>query len=103
MPFNSNKRKQRGQGIVKLSDLFKKYTDVLKAPQGTVVNAFIEVIFEVLGIRIEKDNCTYSVASKTLSVRVPGMIKSEITLQKKLILQKMAEKIGQKNVPKEIL
>ena len=104
MIFNQNeKRKQRGQGIVKLSDLFKKYTDILNAPQGTVVSAFIEVIFEVLGVRIEKEDCTYSVSSKTLSLRVPGMIKTEIKLQKKLILQKIAERIGEKSAPKEIL
>lgn len=103
MQFNSDNKKKRGQGIVKVSDLFKKYTDVLKAPQGIVVTAFIEVIFEVLGVRIEKEQCTYSVASKTLSTRLPGMIKSEIKLQKKLILQKMVEKLGPKSAPKEIL
>ena len=100
---NSDKKKQRGQGIVKVSSLFKKYTDVLKAPQGTVTQAFIDVVFDVLGVRIEKEHCTYSVSSKTLSIRVPGMIKSEITLQKKLILAKMEDKLGKKSVPKEIL
>ncbi len=104
MPFDSNKkRKQRGQGIVKISDLFKKYTDVLKAPQGTVVQAFIEVIYDVLGVRVEKDQCTYTVSSKTLTVQVPGMIKSEIKLQKGTIMKKMAEKIGEKNIPQTIL
>ncbi len=39
-------KRRRGGGIVKLSDLFKKYTDVLKAPQGTVVKQFIEVVQE---------------------------------------------------------
>ncbi len=97
------KRKQRGQGIVKVSDLFKKYTDVLRAPQGSVVEAFLAAIFETLGIRLEKDQCTYTVSSKTLMVRAPGMIKSEIKLQKQTILKKMEEKLGKKSVPKEIL
>jgi len=100
---SSNKRNQRGKGIVKVSDLFAKYKAVLKAPQGVVVTAFQEVIFEVLGVRIAKEHCTYSVGSKTLSVRAAGMIKSEIKLQKKLILSKMAEKLGAKSAPKEIL
>ncbi len=104
MVFNSNgKRNQRGKGIIKVSDLFAKYKAVLKAPQGVVVAAFQEVIFELLGVRIAKEHCTYSVGSKTLSVRVAGMIKSEIKLQKKLILSKMAEKLGEKSVPREIL
>lgn len=104
MVFNQDgKRNQRGKGIVKVSDLFAKYKTVLKAPQGVVVTAFQEAIFEVLGVRIEKEHCTYSVGSKTLSVRAPGMIKSEIKLQKKLILSKMSEKLGPKSAPKEIL
>ena len=104
MVFNpDNNRKQRGQGIIKVSDLFKKYKDVLKAPQGVVVTAFIEVIFDLLGVRIEKEHCTYSVATKTLAVRVPGMIKSEIKLRKKLILQLIGQKIGVKSAPNEIL
>lgn len=104
MIFSSNdKKKQRGQGITKISDLFKKYKDVLRAPQGVVVDAFIEVVFERLGVRIEKEQCTYGVATKTLSIRVPGMIKSEIKLQKKIILNRMAEKLGDKSAPTEIL
>ena len=104
MIFNQGgKRNQRGKGIVKVSDLFKKYTDVLKAPQGTVVASFVEVVFEVLGVRIDKKHCSYSVASKTLSAQLPGMIKSEIKLQKKIILKKMEEKLGKKSAPMEIL
>lgn len=96
-------KKKRGQGIVKVADLFEKYRKTLTAPQGVVVTAFQEVIFDLLGVRIEKEQCNYQVGSKTLSVQVPGMIKSEIKLQKKLILQKMAEKLGAKSAPTEIL
>ncbi len=103
MMLNSDGKKKRGQGIVKVADLFEKYRKVLKAPQGVVVTAFLEVIFDLLGVRIEKEQCVYQVSSKTLSVQVPGMIKSEIKLQKKLILQKMAEKLGEKSAPVEIL
>lgn len=98
-----NHPKKRGQGIVRMSDLFKKYTDVLRAPQGTVTQAFVDVVEEILGASIKKESCTYSVASKTLVVRAPGMIKSEIQLQKKKIIARMAEKLGPKNIPIEIL
>lgn len=96
-------KKQRGQGIIRVSDLFKKYTNLLKAPQGTIVNTFIDVVYELLGVRIEKEHCTYTVSSKTLTTRLPGMIKSEIKIQKKEILKRMSEKLGAKSAPIEIL
>lgn len=104
MDFNSGgKKRQRGNGIVKISDLFKKYRDTLSAPQGVVVNAFIVVIEERFGVALRKDQCTYSVASKTLTVRISGMVKTEILLQKQSILKKLVEILGAKSAPKEIL
>ena len=100
---NSNLKKKRGGGIVKISDLFKKYTDVLKAPQGTVVKNFIEVIQEMFGITLRPDQCAYSVATQTLTLRISGTLKTEIVLQKKKIIAEMVEKLGEKNKLKEIL
>ncbi len=95
--------KKRGQGIVKISDLFKKYTDVLKAPQGTVVKNFIEVVQDLFGITLRADQCSYSVVSQTLSLRISGTLKTEILLQKKKIIQEMSDRLGEKNKLKEIL
>ncbi len=96
-------RKKRGQGIVKMSDLFKKYKDTLKAPQGAVITAFLEVIKELFGVTLKKEHCAYRVASQTLTLTASGMLKTEILLKKKIILIKMAEKLGEKSAPKEIL
>ncbi len=96
-------RRTRGKGITKVSDLFSKYKQLLKAPQGSVITAFIEVVDEMFHISVQKSQYSYSLQTKTLSIRVSGMIKSEITLQKKKILSRMAEKLGEKSTPKEIL
>lgn len=96
-------RKTRGQGIVKMSDLFKKYKDTLKAPQGAVITAFLEVIKELFGVTLKKEHCAYRVASQTITLTVSGMLKTEILLKKNLILKKMGEKLGEKSAPKEIL
>lgn len=96
-------KKQRGQGITRVSDLFTKYIQTLKAPQGTVIKAFIEVIDEHFHTTIRKDQCTYLPESQTLSIRVSGPLKTEIILQKKRIFILLAQKIGEKNIPKEIL
>ncbi len=102
--FNPDrKKKQRGNGIIKVADLFLKYKQILKAPQGSVVTAFIEVVEDLFHITLEKHQCSYSPQTKTLSLRVSGMIKSEILLQKRKILLRMAEKLGEKSTPTEIL
>ncbi len=95
--------KKRGNGIVKVSNLFSKYKNLLRAPQGSVITAFIEVVEDIFHTTLKKEHCSYSPQTKTLSVKVSGMIKTEIILKKKNILQGMAEKLGDTNIPKEIL
>ncbi|QQR64729.1 hypothetical protein IPH92_04170 [Candidatus Kaiserbacteria bacterium] len=94
---------KRGQGIVHVSDLFKKYTQTLRAPQGIVVTAFIVAVEEVCGATLTKNNCTYNPDTHTLSVHASGMIKTEITLHKKEILRVMRDTISEKSLPKNIL
>ncbi len=97
------KRKRGTDGIVKISNLFQKYATILKAPQGTVIKNFIEVIQEIFGVTLRPDQCAYSVTSRTLTVRISGTIKTEITLQKKKIFSMMEERLGEKSTIKEIL
>lgn len=101
--MNFNLRKKRGQGIVRVSDLFKKYTDVLRAPQGTVITSCIEVIQDIFGVTLKKDQCAYDVHSRILYIHAPGPIKSEIIFQKRKILNSLEMKLGAKSTPKEIL
>ena len=95
-------RKGRGE-IVKLSSLFEKYTKVLKAPQGIVIECFKEVVFELVKLEIPKEKLTYSVHTRVLSVRVSGPLKSEIMLRKKEILNHIKGRIGEQSAPKDIV
>lgn len=99
----NNFNKRGGKGNVKISELFKKYTDVLKAPQGTVIKNFIEVIEDVFNVTLRADQCSYSVASRTLTLRISGMLKTEILLKKKYVLEHMNHRLGKKNELREIL
>jgi hypothetical protein len=96
-------KKMRGNGIVKVSDLFAKYIQTLKAPQKTVITTFISVVSELFDLSISPEQCSYSVSSKILTLHVSGMIKTEIKLNKKHIQNRMVEILGEKNVPKDIL
>lgn len=95
--------KKRGQGVVHVSDLFKKYLQVLHAPQGVVIQAFINASREVCGAVVRKEQCSFTVSTKTLVFKGSGMVKTEILLHKKDILDSMRYTIGEQSIPKEIL
>ncbi len=95
-------KKKRGDGVVRVGDLFSKYKKILKAPQRTVIQACIDAINEVVGVTIDEQQCRYQVHSRTITIAVPSVIKTEIVLKKKLILKHMQIHLGEKNVPKEI-
>jgi len=96
-------RKQRGGEVKKVGDLFDKYKRTLRAPQGIVTDAFIEVVTDLVGIEIPKERISYSVHNKTLTMRISGPLKSEILLKKKEILTHMKGRIGEQSVPKVFL
>ncbi len=96
-------KKQRGGDITKVGDLFDKYKKILRAPQGIVTGAFIEVVSDLIGIEIPKERISYSVHNKTLTMRISGPLKTEILLNKKEILTHMKGRIGEKSVPKVFL
>lgn len=96
-------KKKRGNGIVPISSLFKKYSESLIAPQGTVIQTFISLIAETFHTTLKKEVCSYNTTTKTLSVHTSGMLKTEILLHKKEIITLLRERLGEKNTPKEIL
>lgn len=95
--------KQRGQGVTHVSNLFSKYITLLKPPQGVVVQASIDVINEMFHYTIQKKQCTYHTHSKTLSLTIPGALKTEVLLRKNEVLTEIGKKIGIENTPKNIL
>lgn len=95
--------KKKGKGVVHISNLFKKYTQTLKAPQGTVITQFIESVECVLHIPIKKEQCSYNVSTKTISLHTPGMVKTEILLHKEEILTALKHTLGEKSAPQNIL
>ena len=95
--------RRRGQGVVHVKDLFAKYTASLKAPQKTVINAFIETVSNLVGYTLTPEQCTYSVHTHTLTLTVSGIIKTEILFKKKDILAALSRSLGERNVPTDIL
>ncbi len=96
-------KKQRGGEITKVGDLFERYKKILRAPQGVVVDAFVEVVSDLIGIEIPKERLSYSVHNKTLTMRISGPLKTEILLHKDEILLHMKGRIGKQSVPKVLI
>lgn len=93
----------RGEGIKKLSDLFDKYKNTLKAPQGSIVNVFCEVVEDVLDISLSKNQVTFNTFTKIITLNTPGVVKSEIKLNKKEILSHLKGRLGVSSAPKDIV
>ncbi len=93
----------RGEGIKHLGSLFDKYKNQLRAPQGSVISAFCEVVEDLYGFSVPKTGVTYSVRNRTLSLRVSGPLKTEIQLKKKEILNHLKGRLGEKSAPTNIL
>ncbi len=86
-----------------INTLFDKYKRTLKAPQGIVVEAFIEVVHDLVGFQIPKERVTYTVSQKTLSVQVSGPLKTEIKLHEADILNHLKGRLGAQSAPVRIL
>ncbi len=96
------RKKGRGEAI-KISNLFEVYKTRLKAPQGTVIKTFEEVVEDMFGIKIRSEQSSYTVTSRTIHVTAGGPLKSEIMLHKKEILAHLRGRLGEKSAPKDIL
>lgn len=94
--------KQRGQGVVHIKDLFSKYTSVLKAPQKVVVEHFIQVVFEVLGHTLKKEQVGYNPTTHTINLTLSGVLKTEIIFKKQEILTKLNTVLSKKDAVHEL-
>ncbi len=77
--------KRRGE-LTGISALLATYETRIKPPQGSVQIIVAEVITEVTGRKIEKSQVEYTVATKTITLRLPSVLKQEIMLQHEEIM-----------------
>lgn len=94
--------KRRGE-VVRINQLFEKYRTHLRAPQQSVVEEMRRIIHEVVGVELKNQQLTYSVATRTLAIQAPGLIRQEIILKQTIILQSAKTRLGVKNCPHTIL
>ena len=93
----------RGEGIKPINQLFEKYKQRLVAPQGSVKKCFCEVVEDLYGFSIKAEQLDYSTYSKTLTLKVPGALKTELMLHKSEIMAHLKGRLGAQNAPKTLI
>lgn len=94
--------RRRGE-IVAVRDLFAKYKATLQAPQKTVEIMSIKVVGEVVGVTLQENQVVYTVASRVLAIKAPGVLRQEILLKQNQILTTLVKELGVKSAPKKII
>ena len=90
----------RGEGIKRVADLYRKR---LRAPQKTVIQSFCEVVGDVCSITLTPEMVSYTPASRTLVIKAPGQIKTELLFNKEEILVHLKGRLGPQNAPTNII
>ncbi len=86
-----------------INSLFDTYKKRLKAPQKVVVEAFCEVVEDLFGVTVPAERVQYKPASKTLSVAISGVLKSELKMREQEVLTHLRGRLGEKSAPTTIL
>jgi len=82
--------------------LFERYRRLLVPPQASVEKRVAEIICEITPLTVNSDQISYSVGSKTISLKLPSILKSELEHHKTAILGRLEAEMGIKNSPKSI-
>ncbi len=96
-------RKRGDKPLTTIKGLFEVYKTRLRAPQGSVIAAAVEVIHDLQGLTVENRLLSYSPQSRILSIHARGPLKSEILLHKEEILAHLTGRLGAKSAPTQII
>lgn len=92
----------RGE-LKKLSSLFEKYQKNLIAPEGSVINVFLEVVNDLFKLKLTKEKVRYNPSTKTISLVGGGLIRNELKLHEVEILAHLKGRLGEKAAPRRIV
>jgi hypothetical protein len=87
----------------KIGDLFDCYRKTLFAPQKTVEKVCLITIKEVTGFILSEECVDYKVSTKTLYIKAPSLLKSELKFHHSIILEEVKKKLSGKEYPTTIL
>lgn len=92
-------KKQPQQNKEHVSNLLQVYKDRLKPPQATVERVVVQAVEQVTGFTPRVEQVTYNVATKTVSLQVPSILKTEIKANQAAIQDILEKQLSRYEVP----
>ncbi len=97
------KKKDPAHNSQQLGNLLLRYKKIIKPPQQSVVIEVVSVIKEVVGIDVIAKQFEYTVSSRTVYIKTPSILRTEIVKRKSEILKALSERLGENNCPLNII
>ncbi len=97
------KRKDPRSNIQQLGNLLELYKKRFKPPQASVEKECLLVIKELTTLSLTLDQVTYTVATRTLTINAPSLIKSELRFYHTQILSEVQKRLSRDSAPQVIL
>lgn len=97
------KKKDPNESVHQLGNLLARYRAILKPPQASVEKECLVVIKDVTGIELRSHQVSYTVSTRTLVLKTPSLLRSELMLHRQAILLELKKRLGEKGSPDTIL
>jgi hypothetical protein len=81
--------------IQQLGNLLDRYKRHLKPPQASVEKECIYIIKELYGFVILPQQVSYSVSTKTLHIKTPSIMRSELVMKYPEIIHELKQRLGE--------
>lgn len=93
------KKKPAEQNKEHLSNLLERYKKRLRPPQASVEKVVLETIEKVAGFTLEPNQLEYTVATKTIHLRVPSLLKTELKAKQADIKKELQKTLPDSDLP----
>lgn len=97
------RKKDPNENEHQLGNLLLKYKSLLKPPQASVEKESIEVIKDLTGIQLLPHQISYTVSTRTLILKTPSLLRSELMMRRESILEALRRRLGEKGAPTTLL
>lgn len=96
-------KKPATENAVQIGNLLSKYRSNLQPPQASIEKAYIKAVDEVLGLSLTSNQVSYTVATKTIFIQAPSIIKTEIKRKQPQILSALEKHLPNNSKPETVL
>ena len=93
------KKKPAHENKEHLSNLLDRYKKRFRPPQASVEKVVIASVERVTGIALQATEVEYTPSTKTIHLRVPSILKTELKAKEMLIIDAVKKDLPREDVP----